>query len=209
MTQFKTDIDAFAHYNQQYDNSLHQKIQKLLVACLCGSYQASVPQLLDRALTEPSINKIMNNLTDAALELSGYAKAEGKQRHLLISLFDVFHPNVELENAIELMSQFLAKFEGQDSTASSDFKYAAQTLAFIKRGRDTISKAQESSSMVHGAQGNATNDLVSAASNLLLLAQMIQFGEENIGYIDEKLRQAQEQLITSRIQISKSIHKNS
>jgi hypothetical protein len=192
---------ALVHYHANYDNKLWQEIQKSLVSALCGAYQASIPQLLERALALPEIHRILNNLMDAALEICGHPNMLGKQQTLLISILDAGNQEVDFSESIKLMSDFLAKFEAQDKSRSADFKHTAETALFVRSIRLILSKAQESSSMIHNKEGNIANELLSATSNLLLLAERVQLGEGNFGYLNEKLQHVYERLATAEQQM--------
>ena len=192
---------SLAYYHTRYDNKLWQSIQKSLVTALCGTYQASVPQLLERGLALPEIHHILNSLIDAAMEICGHPNMQGKQQTLLISILEAGNHKVDFTEALKLMHEFLAKFESEGSNLSADFKHAAETALFVRNIRLIVKSALNTSSMIHNKEGNIANELLSATDNLLLLAERVQLGEGNLGYLNEKLRHVYERLATAEEQM--------
>jgi hypothetical protein len=74
---------AYAVYNAAYNNETFRHVQTTLVWEVCGPFQASHPNLIERALALPDLHTILNLVTDAALELCGHPDMTGRVEALL------------------------------------------------------------------------------------------------------------------------------
>ena len=173
-----TENDALQTYHARYNNTTYQAVQAAVTAELNTDDLASEPA-----------HTLMNLTIDACLEIMGHPLMTGRSKKLIA----VMLTNKLSANAVETIAAHLANF---DATAAADWKHTALALQRIYALNLTAIKSH--TSVIHGAEGNAADHLMTAAANLLHLARLTLLNEPSVSYQREKLSAAEGSLATAK-----------
>jgi hypothetical protein len=182
-----TADQALAHYTQHYDNNAYVAIQVAIVRDTCGVYQAQVAPLFDRALATKPIQRLLNLLTDTALEGCGHPFMRGRKALLIRAVYE----SELTAPTIRLLGEYLGNFEGENGTFASDFENRALALLALKNALLALKAVNAHSSHIHTALGNVTGYVTTGATVLLQVAQAILQGETDATHLNAKMQAVQ------------------
>lgn len=197
MTQHNDPIQqASDRYHAHYSDVSYKAIQRAVIVDLYGS--AETPEWeakLDRRLSDPIPNRLMNLITDATSEICQWPGFEGQWMRLAQELV--------LQRiswtTIQLIVDYLYRFEAPGETWSADLHAVIQVMYFILKAQPVLQEASACASEIHTARGRAAHNLVVAAEQLTRAAQLLLAGEGDMSYISEKITHATEN-VTSALQ---------
>lgn len=161
-------------YNKLYNNAAYRNLSRALVADICGEYQAAEPALLERAEATPDHNRLMNAVTDCAIEASMYYDyPDGMVPPCVPKLVKLLAESGASQDAVQATADYIERFESTYKRNVSDMvrERAGATVELVKVAKTTRDMAYNIS---------AARELNNARELLLLAAQMIELATKQI-----------------------------
>lgn len=161
---------ASDRYHAHYSDVSYKSIQRAIIADLYGAVDTpNWEQLFDVRLSYTIPNRLMNMITDAASEICQWPGFQGSLPRLVQELV--------LQRVswatIQLIADYLHRFEAPRETWSADLLTTIQVTHFILRAHPVLQEAVASASEIHSWQGRAAHDLLVAAEQLIRASQLL------------------------------------
>lgn len=165
-----TPQSALQHYNIHFDNLKYEAI----AAHLSQDLRADRESL--------RVSDVLNMLSDVAFQISGHPH----YTHASLKLAIFCGQNNVSIVTIDLMADYLRRFQIKPDTAIEDFQAAAKALLRGYVSFDGLHSAATAANSIHSWQGRIAYDLLVAAEYLTQAAiHLLMHG--NLSYIREKL----------------------
>lgn len=177
---------AYAVYNAAYDNETFRHVQTTLVWEVCGPFQASHPNLIERALALPDLHTILNLVTDAALELCGHPAMTGRINALLRA---VTRQPISADTLHAITDHWFNFVEGDDLRCRA-FLIQGQALLDLNTVLTTLETVTRRTSDLAETPAQAAVLFTRAALRLVRAAELSLRHEPNRAYVEEQTRAA-------------------
>lgn len=195
MTQHQDSIQqASDRYHACYSDVSYKAIQRAVIVDLYGAEM--IPdweQMFEARLSHVIPNQLMNAITDAASEICHWPGFEGSLTHLAQEL--ALHGTGWA--TIQLIVDYLQRFEEPQETYSADLKATIQVTQFILKVHPVLQEAAASAGDIHSSRGRSAHDLLVAAEQVTRAAQLLLNGEDDMSYISGKIIQATDHITSA------------
>lgn len=175
---------ASARYHARYSDATYKIIQRAVIADLYESFdKPNWEEHFEMRLSQPTPNRLMNSITDAASEICQWPGFENK----LIPLARELVLQQVSWVTIQLILEYLHRFEDAGDTGSADLCATVQVMQFILKAQPVLQEAAASAGDIHTSRGRAAHALLVAAEQLARTANLLVSGEGDPSYISEKI----------------------
>lgn len=182
---------ASARYHACYSDADYKVIQRALIADLYGpSDRPGWEEQLQMRLGQLIPNRLMNAVTDAASEICHWPGFEGS---LLRLAQELLIQRVSW-TSVQLIADYLHRFEMPGEMGSADLKVTVQVLRYILKAQPVLLEAGASAGDIHSSRGRTAHSLLVAAEQLTRAAQLLLSGEGDLFYITEKITHATDRI---------------
>jgi hypothetical protein len=135
----------------------------------------------------------MNTITDAASEICQWPGFEGS----LIRFAQELVLRRVGWTTIQLIVDYLHQFEDRDETFSTDLQATVQATRLAYKSETVVNEAAACASEIHSWRGRAAHDLLVATEQLVRAAQLLLNAEDDMAYIQEKIRSASDRIASA------------
>ena len=185
---------ASDRYHAYYSDVSYKAIQRAIIADLYGPVDTSDwEQLFEGRLSHTVPNRLMNTITDSASEICQWPGFQGSLPRLAQKLV--------LQRVswatIQLIVEYLQRFEAPEETYSADLLVTIRATQFIVKAQPVLQEAAVSAGDIHTSRGRAAHDLLVASEQLTRAAQLLLGGEVDLSYISEKITNATDHVVSA------------
>ena len=185
---------ASDRYHAHYSDVSYKAIQRAIIADLYGPVDTpDWEQLFDMRLSHTIPNRLMNTITDVASEICQWPGFQGSLPRLAQDI--VLH-RVSWAT-IQLIVDYLHRFEALGETWSADLLTTTQVTQFVLKAQPVLQEAAASAGDIHTSRGRAAHELLVAAEQLTRAAHLLLNGESELSYVLEKITHATDRIASA------------